>query len=56
MSSTTISPQARRGFAIWNRKLAHYPERAQRLRSYCSWSQSRSLSTMHSMWAEEWQP
>ena len=32
MSSTTISPQARRGFAVWNRQLAHYPERAQRLR------------------------
>jgi MFS family permease len=32
MSSTTLSPQARRGFAVWNRQLAHYPERAQRLR------------------------
>ena len=32
MSSTTISPQVRRGFAVWNRQLAHYPERAQRLR------------------------
>jgi hypothetical protein len=32
MSSTTISPQARRGFAVWNRQLAHYPERARRLR------------------------
>jgi MFS family permease len=32
MTSTTLSSQARRGFAVWNRQLAHYPERAQRLR------------------------
>src|ERR1700745_3766323 len=32
MSSTTLAPQERRGFAIWNRQLAHYPERAQRVR------------------------
>jgi len=30
MPSTKPSPQAQSGIAVWNRQLAHYPERAQR--------------------------
>ena len=32
MSSTTVAPQAQRGFSVWDRKLSRYPERVQRLR------------------------
>ena len=30
MASTTLPPPGRSGIRIWNRQLAHYPERAQR--------------------------